>query len=54
MTEKKTVKRREPRAVVILDYLIRMQASDNLTDDDTLGTYKNQLLLKVAQEARRT
>ena len=53
MTDKKPAKR-SPRAITMLDYIIAMQQSDNLTDEDLIGTLKDQLMLKVAQEARRT
>ena len=55
MTDKKPaqIQRRLPRAIVILDYVITMQQSDNLDDKDTIGALIDQLMLKVAQEARR-
>ena len=52
MTEKKPVKR-EPKAIRILDAVEAMQASDNLTDEDTINVLKGVLMMKVVQEARR-
>lgn len=53
MTDKNT-KRRLPRAITVYDYNAAMQQSDNLAGTDTIDELQAQLLLKVAQEARRT
>ena len=54
MTEKKKPPLpRAPRTIRILEAIEYMQDTDNLQDEDTIGTLKGQLKEKVVQEARR-